>query len=65
MFVMAIVLLWGNPVVICFLFFSNIKPGANKKVKIRIFAVVHYIAVSMTNTASLEFHIGKMRMQLL
>lgn len=28
------------------------------------FAAVHYIAAGMTNTTSLEFNIGKMRMQL-
>lgn len=47
------------------IFFSNINPAANQKVKIMIFAVVHFIAVGMTNTASLEFNIGKMTMQLL
>lgn len=29
-----------------------------------IFAAVHYIAAGMTNAASFEFNIGKMRMQL-
>lgn len=55
----------GSSCIMFIFFFSSINPGANQKVKIMIFAVVHYIAVGMTNTASLEFNIGKMTMQLL
>lgn len=55
----------GNSCIMLVFFFSNIKSGANQKVKIMIFAVVYYIAVGMTNAASLEFNIGEMTMQLL